>query len=317
MDTAGDSTYTWDTRALVEPNETSSAPRTALILLNSPLPPRPLFAKLWKTATLRFCADGGANRLYDRFVGGRDLSSLKGEANEEDWLPDLILGDLDSLREDVRAYYEQKGVAVEQDPDEYSTDLGKNVARLTAIETGSIPPPHNPKSPTQTIRPTGQQFQIVLIGGLSGRLDQTIHTLHAMTLLAEKEKRDRVWAIGKESAALLLTKVTTSAHMSSCFLPGCDLCGSQSPARLGGQGSHELHVDLALFGQTCGILPVGVSEAHVTTKGLAWNLGPNDYMYPTSLSSAVSTSNHLIQEEVKIETDVPVVWTMEVRGGAE
>ena len=96
----------------------------------------------------------------------------------------------------LRTILANQGVTVEQDPDEYSTDLGKNVARLTAIETGSIPPPHNPKSPTQTKRPTGQQFQIVLIGGLSGRLDQTIHTLHAMTLLAEKEKRDRVWAIG-------------------------------------------------------------------------------------------------------------------------
>ena len=192
-------------------------------------------------ATLRFCADGGANRLYDRFVGGRDGSSLDGQVDQEAWLPDLILGDLDSLREDVRAYYKQQvragerafllssvrsldteedhpapllqGVTVEQDPDEYSTDLGKNVARLTAIETGALPPPHNPKSPTRTI-PTGQQFQIVLIGGLSGRLDQTIHTLHAMTLLAEKEQRDRVWAIGKESAALLLTKVRQRLHVS-------------------------------------------------------------------------------------------------------
>lgn len=196
---------------------------------------RPLAAKL------RFCADGGANRLYDRFVGGRDGSSLDGQVDQEAWLPDLILGDLDSLREDVRAYYKQQvragerafllssvrsldteedhpapllqGVTVEQDPDEYSTDLGKNVARLTAIETGALPPPHNPKSPTRTI-PTGQQFQIVLIGGLSGRLDQTIHTLHAMTLLAEKEQRDRVWAIGKESAALLLTKVRQRLHVS-------------------------------------------------------------------------------------------------------
>lgn len=177
--------------------------------------------------------------MYDRFVGGRDRPSLRDDVNEEDWLPDLVLGDLDSLREDVRAYYEQKvregrgafslvlgtlisllkalpapqGVTVEQDPDEYSTDLGKNVARLTAIETGSLPPPRTPKSAPRTI-PTGQQqFQIVLIGGLSGRLDQTIHTLHAMTLLAEKEQRDRVWAIGKESAALLLTKVNQRAYV--------------------------------------------------------------------------------------------------------
>jgi thiamine pyrophosphokinase len=30
------------------------------------------------------------------------------EAEEGEWLPDLILGDLDSLREDVKAFYEAK-----------------------------------------------------------------------------------------------------------------------------------------------------------------------------------------------------------------
>ncbi|GAA5873236.1 hypothetical protein JCM3774_000090 [Rhodotorula dairenensis] len=298
---ASSSVKLWDTRALVEANDLSpSAPRTALILLNSPLPPQPLFAKLWETATLRFCADGGANRLYDRFVSGTENSDAARHGDADDWLPDLILGDLDSLRQDVRAYYESKGVTVDRDPDEFSTDLGKNVARLNAIESGKLPPPPPPprmRPPAALADPDrerrrapvgGQQYHVVLIGGLSGRLDQTIHTLHAMTLLAEKERRDRVWAIGRESAAILLAK-----------------------------GTHELHLDLGLFGKTCGILPVGVSEAHVTTTGLEWDLGPTAYMYPTSLSSAVSTSNHLIQEKVRIETDAPVVWTMEVRGGAE
>jgi hypothetical protein len=35
--------------------------------------------------------------------------------------------------------------------------------------------------------------------------------------------------------------------------------------------------------------------------------------YPTSISSVVSTSNHLPREDITIETDVPIVWTMEVR----
>ncbi|GAA5980954.1 hypothetical protein JCM10908_003929 [Rhodotorula pacifica] len=295
--TARTSTKTWDTRALVEPGESASSPRTALIVLNSPLPPQPLFRKLWQTASLRFCADGGANRLYDRFVRGKDRADESDwdqaiDGNEELWLPDLILGDLDSLKEDVRKYYESKGVTVEQDPDEFSTDLGKNVTRLSAIETGDIPPPANSHARRPALHDqdgaTRPQYHLVLIGGLSGRLDQTIHTLHAMTLLADKEKRERVWAIGKESAALLLTK-----------------------------GVHQLHIDLKWFGKTCGILPVGSAEAHVTTTGLEWDLGPTAYMFPTSLSAAVSTSNHLIQEEVRIETDVPVVWTMEVRGGSE
>lgn len=105
----------------------------------------------------------------------------------------------------------KQGVVVERDPDEFSTDLGKNVSRLAAIEAGTAPlPRHASESPADSRpsqRGSSEQYQLVIIGGLSGRLDQTIHTLHALTLLAEKEGRDRIWTIGKESAALLLTKV--------------------------------------------------------------------------------------------------------------
>ncbi|GAA6031960.1 hypothetical protein JCM8097_003362 [Rhodosporidiobolus ruineniae] len=286
----------WDTHTLLAvppsplgassaPSSSSSSPPpsadpNALIILNSPLPPQPLFRKLWSAASVRYCADGGANRLYERFVKGKARAREEDDADawdeevdgrEENWLPDLVLGDLDSLRPDVRAYYEAKGVRVEHDPDEYSTDLGKNVARLSSHE-----------------KTTGQPHQLVVIGGLSGRLDQTVHTLHALWVLAEKEGRERVWVVGRESAAMVL-----------------------------GRGKHHLRIDLSTFGKTCGILPLGTNEAYVTTTGLEWDLGPTAYMYPSSLATAVSTSNHLVQEDVTVETDVPVVWTMEVRGGAE
>ncbi|GAA5859657.1 hypothetical protein JCM8547_006180 [Rhodosporidiobolus lusitaniae] len=264
----------WDTHTLL--SQPSSSSPNALIILNSPLPPQPLFRKLWTAASTRFCADGGANRLFDRFVKGKRRAGDMDwdeelDGKEDDWLPDLILGDLDSLREDAKGYYEEKGVTVERDPDEYSTDLGKNVTRIARLE-----------------EETKQPRQLVVIGGLSGRLDQTIHTLHALWLLAEKEKRERVWVVGKESAAVVL-----------------------------GKGKHYLRIDPSTFGKTCGILPLGHSEAFVTTTGLEWNLGPTAYMYPTSLATAVSTSNHLAQEDVTVETDVPVIWTMEVHGGAE
>ncbi|BGP21597.1 thiamine pyrophosphokinase [Rhodotorula toruloides] len=277
------STTLWDTHSLLasshdSADSTDASPRrNALIILNSPLPPQPLFRRLWDAASLRFCADGGANRLFDRFVKGKgraeDGWDDQLDGDEVKWLPDLVLGDLDSLRADARRYYEDKGVRVQHDPDEYSTDLGKTVARLSAVERAS---------------PSRQPYQLIIVGGLSGRLDQTVHTLHAVTMLAQKEGRERVWTVGKESAAVVLKK-----------------------------GKHHLKLDLATFGKTCGILPLGTSEAYVTTTGLQWNLGPTDYMHPTSLSTAVSTSNHLIREDVTIETDVPVIWTMEVRGGAE
>jgi len=124
-------TQTWDTSTFL--TNSSSERETALIILNTPLPPQSLFKRIWQTgeldsllytqaileltyananltAKVRYCADGGANRLYDRFVKGKGKleDETIGEEVEEDWLPDLVLGDLDSLREDVKAYYQSK-----------------------------------------------------------------------------------------------------------------------------------------------------------------------------------------------------------------
>lgn len=56
---------------------------------------------------MRYCADGGANRLFDRFVKGKGKSE-DFQGGDEEWLPDLVLGDLDSLRPDVKEFYESK-----------------------------------------------------------------------------------------------------------------------------------------------------------------------------------------------------------------
>ncbi|SCV68452.1 BQ2448_573 [Microbotryum intermedium] len=273
----------------------------ALIILNTPLVRDELFRKLWAAASVRYCADGGANRLYDAHrlkmpdraarTSGDDRSTTAHDEKEDDMIPDLIKGDLDSLRNDVRAYYERKNVSIIHDPNQYSTDLGKCVVALTEYEatlaaklSSSSSTPDEPP-PTQTII----QHQLIIIGGLSGRLDQTIHTLHALTLL--DQEREMTWAVGDESLACVL-----------------------------GQGTHEISTNLKYFGDTCGILPVG-EPAKVTTSGLKWDLTPTTsdetqvfaVAYPTSIAAGVSSSNHLPQETITVTTDVPVVWTVEVR----
>lgn len=60
-------------------------------------------------ASYKICADGGANRLYDAMLNaGIEGGKGKGKDLRDLYLPDLIKGDLDSLREDVRSWYAAK-----------------------------------------------------------------------------------------------------------------------------------------------------------------------------------------------------------------
>jgi len=88
----------------------------ALIILNQPLELRiSLYRKVWRNAICQVAADGGANRLHDLIV-------------KESAMPlklDTIIGDLDSLRSDVRNYWYQSGSEILHDSDQESTDFGK------------------------------------------------------------------------------------------------------------------------------------------------------------------------------------------------
>lgn len=50
----------------------ASAHPPDLLILNQPIAHFDVFARLWKHTGYRICADGGANRLFDMFKGGRE-----------------------------------------------------------------------------------------------------------------------------------------------------------------------------------------------------------------------------------------------------
>nr|CAB3461692.1 unnamed protein product [Digitaria exilis] len=74
----------------------------ALVVLNQPLP---RFAPLlWsRAAALRVCADGGANRVFDgmpELLPDQDPDEVRAR-----YKPDVIKGDMDSVRPEVKEYY--------------------------------------------------------------------------------------------------------------------------------------------------------------------------------------------------------------------
>jgi thiamine pyrophosphokinase len=94
----------------------NEAPRskTALIILNQPFS-KALLRHLWHATDWHCCADGGANRLHDVLncdtgdaIDTTITTASAASDRVDDYLPDLLKGDLDSVREDVRRYYETR-----------------------------------------------------------------------------------------------------------------------------------------------------------------------------------------------------------------
>lgn len=263
---------------------------------------------LIREASVRVCADGGGNRLY-KYINRK---FNKGQLP----LPDAIVGDLDSLGLVERRWFEERKVPIAHRPSQYATDLQKSIQWIEDWEQEQS---HSISSHSR--RQQQQQLELVIFGGLSGRLDQTAHTLHVLWKLSpglasgggyedpdaeEKRggqvlKREHTYVVGDGSLVFLLPP-----------------------------GKHRMRHLTPPLGPACGILPFGVqgntrshtaaTGAKVATRGLEWDVTPD---MPQSLGGYLSTSNHVVgvageerqdssYRTVELTTDKPVYWSVEI-----
>ena len=227
----------------------------ALIILNQPLSLRPsIYKTLWANSVYQVAADGGANRLYE-LNSSPDTPALD---------LDLVIGDLDSLCSDTRVYWEGRGVEIVQDPDQNSTDFGKAFYRIRKEREGEL--------------------NVVVLGGLGGRVDQGMTTLHHLYM----------------------------------FQPGPDyadgkmlLLSSESITFLLKAGKHRIKaqdegVGIRL-GRHVGIVPMKEASI-ITTKGLEWDVEN----WKTEFGGQMSTSNHIKEEWIEVETSTDVLFTIDL-----
>lgn len=212
--------------------------------------------------------------------------------------PDEIIGDLDSVREEVKQFFVDLGTLVVHRPSQYATDLQKSLQRIEDLEDEFL---------LETRR------DVVVYGGLSGRFDQTNHTLHVLwQLAAGVPVLEGVYDPNPEGEDAqrggLLQK---RAHTY--------VVNDDSVVWLLPRGKHTLQLDRRLLGKTCGILPLGISMqgggSRVSTMGLEWDLTAD---MTTHLGGLLSTSNHLVGDGlVHLETDTPIFWSVELKSDEE
>lgn len=266
------SPFLMEEEALVEKTKT----RHALIILNSPIkqPPSKLFCKLWEIASVRICADGGANRLYH--------ATNNNDTHSSGYIPDLICGDLDSLEPNIRKYYEQKGVRIQRNADQNFNDLDK---ALTAIpELISEWKEMDPSS----------QLQINVYGAFGGRFDQEMASIQA--LYRWKDEFDfRIALYTDDTFAILLPK----EYRNEIHLPFTSQSLINEENNLSGRIGE---------GPTTGLIPIGCT-CLAKTEGFKWNL---DGSIPLEFGGLVSTSNRAEESVLIVQSSEPLVFTAEI-----
>lgn len=132
-----------------------------LIILNYDVPR--FTAALWDRSQLRLCADGGANRLYDEmptFFPDEDPLLVR-----KRYIPDLIKGDLDSIRPEVREFYDNLGSTIlDESHDQDTTDLHKCIAFIRDCT------PDLEKS----------NLILLIVGALGGRFDHELGNINVL-----------------------------------------------------------------------------------------------------------------------------------------
>ncbi|CAM9668214.1 unnamed protein product, partial [Discosporangium mesarthrocarpum] len=251
-----------------------------VVLLNteSDANSRILLGHLWSRASLRLCADGGANRLYDSLEPSERVK----------FIPEVIIGDLDSIRPEVSSFYEDLGSEVireqNQDHNDFEKCLMEAERRLGRAEEAQVgrqwravgaSKQHESKVAVRT-GSSACPATVVGLGAFGGRFD---HEMAAMSLLHEYTSRfNRLVLLGEGNIAFLL-----------------------DPKR-----RHIMTPDKRFEGPTCGLIPIGGPCEAVTTQGLKWNLRQGQLKFGV----LVSSSNSIEGSKVEVETDAPLVWTV-------
>ncbi|KAK6336980.1 hypothetical protein TWF718_009767 [Orbilia javanica] len=302
-------------------DQAETRPRFALVILNQPITDIEGFTRLWNNASLRVCADGGANHIYGIKIDN-DIP-----------IPDCITGDLDSLQSKVGNYYRALGVSIVPDHSQYATDFTKSLNWIlkqeqlhdsqrqgTASDDDEDDDATVPKEGIYGVPWAGQPgapswiehapLDIIAYGAMGGRMDQTFHAIDQLFQakhrlngeIQEGSGENQEESGGSEESHHQNTRPSNTAERKLMLM------SDESVTFLLEKGKNIIESPLHLFGKTCGLIPVAMASV-ITTKGLEWDLDETE----TKFGGMVSTNNHLIRDRVEVVTTEQLIFTMEMR----
>lgn len=311
-----------------------------LIILNHNLPR--LTAALWRRARLVVVADGGADRLLEASRGWEEAFGPISSSSSSSWrrrrrsscddgnddgkpssslppppfLPDFIVGDLDSISSEARLHYgDALGVPiVDLSPDQDSTDLQKCLA-FAAAEVEKSQNERRQQRPASSSSLPRAPPPVFVAGALGGRLDHSlsaISTLYAVDaakrrMTKEKGEREKEEERGGFAAA-------AARSLGEIVLAGDGSLARLVPSSSDSPTTTKILPCAAVEGPGCGLVALGSPAAGVETSGLEWNLTGGGAAL--EMGGLQSTSNSLVEggkDEVTVTASDPLLWTTTLR----
>ncbi|KAL3462327.1 thiamine pyrophosphokinase [Aspergillus heterothallicus] len=304
----------WDPTQFFREEENKTPPPFALVVLNQPINEIAL-SVLRDHALTTVCADGGANRFFE--------SAMSRGLQDTD-IPDTIIGDLDSIRPEIRGHYAKLGVNIVQDEDQYSTDFTKSLRYLRDNEERILSSASTKSSkahPIITADPASgerRRLEILILGGLGGRVDQAFSQIHHLYVMNQQQSASgegsssgHLYLISEESITFILQPGQNIIHAPKTNRP--DLINStvsETSDEVNSESRRHLldgKENNYLLEENVGIVPLS-GPARITTSGFQWDVED----WATEIGGQISTSNHIRAEVLHVKTNVPVLFTVEL-----
>ena len=284
----------------------------ALIILNQPISVNNdlKLVKLWRKSVVRFCVDGGANQFSDwkkRLLSKPNKFSEKDYQEIQQFNPDYICGDFDSIDSSIIENYKSKGTKCFRLENQDLNDFQKTIRfAVNCIKEGKTDEEIFGSSKYCPSKEDLEQLtradftQIYSVCNFSGRIDHSLANFHSLYLDCIQSLQ--TYILSHESANFLLRK-----------------------------GINIIYVDNDSYCEKhCGYFPLG-RPARVTTYGLKWDVFNRKMEFGSCVSSSNQFSAEPVSEKEKqfiadnclrldlsrkhvlIQTDQPLIWTMSIK----
>ena len=174
----------------------------------------------------------------------------------------------------MRDFYSSKGVTISHQGSQDKTDFGKAIDIVKSRQaTGS-------SSDVSPSLPSFVKHNVLVLGGLGGRVDQGLSLLHALFFYVSDLPGLRLWLLSEASVTFII---------------------------LSGRNIIEVPRSAGVFTPNIGIIPL-LRPSVITTSGLEWDVQD----WSTRIGGQVSTSNHVLADETMVETTEKVLFTVEL-----